>query len=94
MISVEFMLIFAISLAMIAMLAAEMFAYGSEVRSRIEKVGLAASAESSARFAESAYRSGIMHGRKFRIEETLLIDSEDQIIEAGGVFEHDEAEPI
>lgn len=96
MISVEFMLLFLVSLGSLTLIAGGMLAYGSAAGEKLGEAGLTAAAEGEARAAESALRCGFSLDERgdARIEESLIVDSGSDVIEIRGVFEDEDAEPV
>jgi archaellin len=101
-VTIEFLLVFAASLAVISLLAGLLILQGREIAGKAEETVKISRAESAARAAEVAYRSGGELSVDFRDEDVshsvengrFHVEHDGRLIEIGGVFYDDAAEPV
>ena len=99
--TLEYIVIFGATIAIISIIAASLAAEGTVLRDRAGELEMAVKAESAARAVESMLRCGDME-LDFR-EEGVYHSVEhgrfharcgDRMTEVGGVFRHDASEPV
>jgi len=100
--SVEFLLMFTATLALISMLASAILSQNDSAKAKLDDFALINMAEGSARAIEAIERSGsdmrldLNDERvRYRIENgRFYVEHEGKLIEVGGVFSEDDAEPV
>lgn len=95
-VSVEFLLLFLLDIALVSTIALSMLAQKSGVEGKMAEAALASKAEGSARAAEVAIRCGLEMEKSMesRIEESLHARAGDRLIEVEGIFRYDGREPV
>ena len=101
-VSVEFLLMFTAALALISMLASAILSQNDSAKTKLDDFAMINLAEGSARAVEAVERSGSdmrldMHDERvrYRIENgRFYVEHEGKLIEVGGVFSEDDAEPV
>jgi hypothetical protein len=99
--SVEFLLSFAATLALVFILVSALEAQHSSILASMENQVQIAKAKKAARTVESWLNNGRMteldftnENLSFRIEERFIVDYNSRVIEVEGVFRDDPAEPV
>jgi len=100
--TLEFLFSFAAIAAVVAILTIAIMAQNDSARARAEDMRRIAAAESAARAVEAALFSGTdisfdfeKENISYRVESGRMhVDHQDKVIEIGGVFIYDSAEPV
>jgi hypothetical protein len=100
--TIEFMLIFALSLAAVSLLASSLVSMDSTLKGKAGDIEQISRAEAAARAIEAMHNAGGRmdfdfreEGISYSIEGGRFHSShEGKVIEIGGVFENDGAEPV
>jgi hypothetical protein len=98
--SAEFLYSFAATLLLVATLSAALISHKGMLEAKAGDIRAIGAAESAARAVEAAMNAGIrlefgFDGLRYRVEgDSLLVQHGDGLIEKGGVFHDEDAEPV
>ncbi|MEW6035027.1 MAG: hypothetical protein AB1529_00300 [Candidatus Micrarchaeota archaeon] len=100
--TIEFMLVFALSLAAVSLIAASLRSMDEGLRGKADDLEQISRAEAAARALEAMHNAGGRmtfdfreEGVSYSVERGRFHSShEGKVIEIGGVFENDDSEPV